>query len=687
MGSASLSKIRNIGIISHIDAGKTTVSERILFYTGENHRMGEVHDGQATMDWMPQEQERGITITATATCCHWNDIRINLIDTPGHIDFTMEVERCMRVLDGGVAIFSGAEGVQPQSESVWRQAERYRVPRICFINKLDRVGADHMMVLEQMKKKLHARPVLMQLPIGSEGGFCGVVDLLDMEACYFSEPDLGMTVEKGAIPSELREAALLAREELVELAADFDDSIQDDFLSGTEISSDRLISAIRKGTIECRIFPALMGSALRNKGIQPLLDAVARYLPSPLDVPPETGKIVKTGETIELSCDVSAPFCALAFKVVADEGRKLTYLRIFTGTLKPGDPLLINSGGKFEKISRIFRMHAHRREAVEEVFAGDIVAVTGLKDVFTGSTVCASALALELAGMNIPEPVVSLSVEPKGVDDREKLLPALEKLQWEDPTFRVHEDKETGQTILTGMGELHLEILIDRMLREFGVSVKTGRPQVVYRETVRRSIEHREIFRVEQEGRVLAGEVLFSIRPLDRGAGVRVLADRIAGGILPLDLKGALLEAFKKGCDAGGVTGYPITDLEIDIIEAPFEQGATCETGFRAAAQRGLLMVLRDAGTIILEPVMSLEITTPSESTGRVIGTLQQKRGKVESIDSMGDMEQIKALVPLAELFGYMTELRSATKGRASFTMEFSSFVNASAELHKKFGL
>jgi elongation factor G len=687
MINPSLSNIRNIGIISHIDAGKTTVSERILYYTGETHRMGEVHDGQATMDWMPQEQERGITITATATCCNWHDIRINLIDTPGHIDFTMEVERSMRVLDGAVAIFSGVEGVQPQSESVWRQADRYHVPRICFFNKLDRVGADHEVILEQMVRRLGARPVLLQLPVGNEASFRGVIDLIEREMLVFNDDDLGVTVTKGEIPEEFRDQAAAARERLVEAAADFDDTILADFLAGVDVSAERLRSAIRTGTLHCAVCPVLLGSALRNKGVQPLLDAVAHYLPSPLDVPPVTGRKADSDEAVDIPCDVNAPLCALAFKVVADEGRKLTYLRIYAGSIKPGVALARAANRRFEKVARIFRMHAHRREAVDLAVAGDIVAVTGFKEVLTGDTLCDPAHILELAGMNIPEPVVSLAVEPKGVDDREKLLPALEKLQWEDPTFRVHEDSETGQTILTGMGELHLEIVIDRLAREYGVAVKTGRPQVVYRESVKRELEHRETFRVEQDGKVIGGEVLFAIKPLERGAGVQISLEKLGEGSLPQALQTVLAEALHNGCAAGGLAGYPLTDVRFEILDAPFEPGVTSEAGIRATAQRGLFRALRDAGVILLEPVMSLEITTPAESTGRVIGSLQQKRGRVEGIDVLGEMEIIHALAPLAELFGFMTELRSATKGRGSFSMEFSSFVEAPDEVRQKFGL
>ncbi|HOP40962.1 MAG TPA: elongation factor G, partial [Geobacteraceae bacterium] len=494
MDRPSLHSIRNIGIISHIDAGKTTVSERILFYSGETHKMGEVHDGQAVMDWMPQEQERGITITATTTTCRWGGYWINLIDTPGHIDFTIEVERSMRVLDGAVAIFSAVEGVEPQSESVWRQADRYRVPRICFINKMDRVGADYRSVLEQMEKRLGARPLLLQLPVGNEADFSGVVEILSGELLRFSDVDQGMTVERFSIPAELEEEFHVVREAALEAAADFDDSILSDFLEGAAIEPARLRRAIRKGTLACRLFPVFLGAALRNKGVQPLLDAVGEYLPSPLDIPPAIGVRPGSDDEEEVRCDSRAPFCGLAFKVFSDEGRKLTFLRIYSGTVCAGAAVFNSSRHCTEKVARLFRMHSHKRERIDEASAGDIVAASGLKDVLTGDTLCDAGHPLLLQGLSIPDPVISLAVEPKGIDDKEKLPLALEKLQWEDPTFRVREDEETGQTILTGMGELHLEVITDRLARDFGVDVKTGRPQVVYRETPKRAVEHREVF-------------------------------------------------------------------------------------------------------------------------------------------------------------------------------------------------
>ena len=683
-----LEAIRNIGIISHIDAGKTTVSERILFYAGEIHKMGEVHDGSATMDWMEQEQERGITITATATSCRWKAWWINLIDTPGHIDFTIEVERSLRVLDGAVAIFSAVEGVQPQSESVWRQADRYRVPRVCLINKMDRSGADHQAVLAQMDGMLHARPVLLQLPLGSEGEFHGVVDLLTRQALTFAETDQGATVSAGPVPAELADELYSAREKIVEAAADFDDAILADVLEGREVAAERLQTALRRGTLACRLVPVLLGSALRNKGIQPLLDAIGTYLPSPMETAPVLAlHPADDREPEPVIPDPAGDLCALAFKVRSDEGRKLTYLRLYAGILHAGDEVWNSTRHCRERIPRLFRMHAHRREHLEEARAGDIVAAAGLREALTGDTLCAPEHPLLLAGLTVPEPVVSLAVEPKGNDDREKLLPALEKLQWEDPTFRVREDPETGQTILTGMGELHLEIVTDRLGREFGVQVKTGRPQVVYRETLTRPVEHRECFRRELEGKVHGGELLLHLTPLPRGTGVRLdIPDEVASA-LPPELRTALGESLELGCAAGVLAGYPLTDLEVRVVEAPCQPGVTTDLGLRAAAQRGLTMAARKGMPTLLEPVMALELTVPADCAGRVIGTLQQKHGQIEGMQVRGAMEVIRARAPLSEMFGYMTELRSATKGRGTFTMEFSHFDLAPAEVRHRFGV
>ena len=522
MANPNLNQVRNFGIISHIDAGKTTVSERILFYAGEIHKMGEVHDGMAVMDWMEQEQERGITITATATNCRWKDYIFNLIDTPGHIDFTIEVERSLRALDGAVAIFSAVEGVQPQSESVWRQANRYQVPRICLINKMDRIGADYQQVLEAMIKQLDATPLLLQLPLGHEEKFYGVIDLIAEKTILFAEDDQGQTLVSGEIPEELRDIAQQQRERIIEAAADFDDHILDDFLDGNPIAAERILPALRKGVNNCKIYPVLLGSALRNKGIQPLLDTICALLPSPLDIPPSTAIRLDNQEQRQVTTDPQAELCALAFKVLADEGRKLSYLRIYSGTLMPGDLVYNSRTQENEKVARLFRMHSHKRERIHQAIAGDIVTATGLKNILTGDTISNPDLPLQLAGLDYPEPVVSLAVEPKTVADRDKLPLALEKLQWEDPTFRVKEDPETGQTLLTGMGELHLEVIIQRLRSDFGIETQTGRPQVVYRETVRCATEQHEIFEREIDGKTHYGEVKIRLNPTERKTGINI---------------------------------------------------------------------------------------------------------------------------------------------------------------------
>ena len=686
MTQHGLGTIRNIGIISHIDAGKTTVSERILYYSGETHKVGEVHNGQAVMDWMPQEQERGITITATATTCRWGEFRINLIDTPGHIDFTIEVERCMRVLDGAVAIFSAVEGVQPQSESVWRQADRYGVPRICLINKMDRTGADYRQTLRQMETRLKARPVLLQLPIGEEGGFAGVIDLLGEEALLFDSADLGSTVRRGPVPPGAAREMEEARLRLTEAAADFDDGVMADFLNGKRVAAERLRTALRRGTLAGVLFPVLLGAALRNKGIQPLLDAVGLYLPSPLEAAPLLGHNPDSGTEERLACDPAAPLRALAFKVMAEEGRRLTYLRIYSGTLHTGTALLNSSRRSPERIRRLFRMHAHRREEIGEAQAGDIVAALGCQGTLTGDTLCEPARPLLLAGLTIPEPVVSLAVEAKRAEDRERLPLVLEQLGWEDPTFRVHEDEETGQTILTGMGELHLEIVIDRLGREYGLQVKTGRPRVVYRETLRQNVLRREKFQQQGERRMETAEVVLRLAPLPRGSGVRIVLPPAAPPLTP-ELLAAVGESLGQGCLSGCRTGYRLTDLEVELLEIPLEAGLPGEQGLRAAALRGLVLAAREGRPLLLEPIMSLELEMPTENLGRVLGTLQQKRGQVEGMEQRGDSEVVRATVPLAEMFGYMTELRSATRGRGSYTMEFLRFEEAPAPIQEQYGL
>ena len=686
MSQPALKQLRNIGIISHIDAGKTTVSERILYYCGEIHKLGEVHDGMATMDWMAQEQARGITITATSTTCRWGETWINLIDTPGHIDFTIEVERSLRALDGAVAIFSAVEGVQPQSESVWHQADRYGVPRICLINKVDRIGADYRAVLEQMRQRLGARAALMQLPFGEEGSFDGVIDLLSRQLLTFDEDSLGAIVTVSAIPESLVEASAAAREALIEVIADWDDAVLADFLDGRDISAERALPALRKGVLAGQLFPVYLGSALRNRGIQPLLDAVAALLPSPLDLPPVSAHAAD-GEDVLLACDPAGPLCALAFKVLSDEGRKLTYLRLYSGTLAAGDTVLNSTRGVEERASRLFRMHAHRRERIDTARAGDIVAVAGLKEALTGDTLCAPDQSLLLAGLTIPEPVVSLAVEPRSVKDRDKLLLSLEKLQWEDPTFRVREDADTGQTVLTGMGELHLEVVLRRLSDDFGVEVNAGQPQVVYRESVAGTARHCEVFAREIDGREQRGEVVLAVAPGERGTGVEIVLPERLAETLSEDLRTALLETLRLASRAGVRVGYPMIDVIITVEDVPFVPGVTTALGVRAAAQRGLGQAALAAEPVLLEPVMALEISCPSEFSGKVLGGLQQKHGRVEGMESREVIDLVRAHIPLSEMFGYMTELRSSTQGRGSFTMEFSHYDRAPDAVMEKFGL
>ncbi|WP_321369322.1 elongation factor G [uncultured Desulfuromusa sp.] len=687
MANSDLHNVRNFGIISHIDAGKTTVSERILFYAGEIHKMGEVHDGLAVMDWMEQEQERGITITATATTCHWNNYTFNLIDTPGHIDFTIEVERSLRALDGAVAIFSAVEGVQPQSESVWRQASRYNVPRICLINKMDRIGSDYQQVLESMVKKLDATPLLLQLPLGSEESFYGVIDLIGETTILFAEDDQGKTLVTGEIPEELRATAQQQRDKIVEAAADFDDSILDDFLNGTPIAAERILPALRKGVINCDIYPVMLGSALRNKGIQPLLDMICALLPSPLEIPASTAIRIDKQEQCQVITDPKADLCALAFKVISDEGRKLSYLRLYSGHLKPGDVVYNSRTLETEKVARLFRMHAHKRERINMAIAGDIITATGLKNVLTGDTISHPDVPLQLAGLEYPEPVVSLAIEAKTVDDRDKLPLALEKLQWEDPTFHVTEDPETGQTLLTGMGELHLEVVVQRLKADFGVATQTGRPQVVYRETVRCATEQREVFEREIDGKIHQGEVKIRINPTARKSGIDIDIPEQLLDDWPPELAKLIREKLTTACQSGQLAGYPLTDLQLSLIEAPYSSNKTTDLGISAAINRAMTLALQNGKPTLLEPVMALELVSPSDYTGRVMSSLNQKRGQVEGITSRPGQDLIRATVPLLEMFGYMTELRSATKGQGSFTMEFSHFDQAPAETLKKFGV
>ncbi|PLX92103.1 MAG: elongation factor G [Desulfuromonas sp.] len=681
-----LSQTRNLGIISHIDAGKTTVSERILYFSGEIHRMGEVHDGEATMDWMKQEQQRGITITASATCCRWKEGWLQLIDTPGHIDFTIEVERTLRILDGAITIFSAVEGVQPQSEAVWRQADRYGLPRLCLINKMDRLGAAPLTVLQQIETRLGAKGLLMQLPLGSEHNFCGVIDLLSREQLLFNE-DGKMEIQRQPLPAERRKEVEASREKLLETLADEDDAILEALLEGKDLPLSQLKEALRREVLAGRLFPVFLGAALRNIGIQPLLDAVLDYLPSPLDLPPLQANIPETEQVETIRCRPDAPLCALAFKVASNEGHKLTWARLYAGRLNVGDLVHLSNHHKSEKVSRLFRLHAQKRERLESVEAGEIVAIGGLKEVTTGNTLCSADHPLLLPGLPIPEAVVSLALEAVSHDDREKLPKVLERLQWEDPTLIVREDGETGELLISGMGELHLEIVLERLQREQGVQVRSGRPQVIYRESIGKKVRHREIYHREFEGKILHGEIDLSLRPLARGEGVQIVSKDGIDSALPRAWREGIATTLQALCQGGIITGYPCTDLEICLEAIPFVAGETSEPGLRAAAQRGGTLAVRRAAPLLLEPVMRLELSVPTEDAGRTLGGLQQKRGRIEGLQSQKEIELITAFVPLTEIFGYATELRSATHGRGSFNLSFSHYEPAPSAEQARFGL
>jgi elongation factor G len=668
-----IARTRNIGIIAHIDAGKTTVSERFLYYSGRSHKIGEVHDGAATMDWMPQEQERGITITAAATTFAWREHQVNLIDTPGHVDFTIEVERSLRVLDGAVAVFCGVAGVQPQTETVWRQAQRWRVPTICFVNKLDRIGADYAAVVAAIETKLGSHPVSLQLPIGEEKEFAGVVDLLGMRALLWAGEDLGVEVESAPIPAGLLEAAVAARARLVEAVAERDEVLLGIYVENPDPSADELRAALRRQTIARTLTPVLCGSALRNKGVQPLLDAVVDLLPSPAEMPPIEGENPASGAREVREPRIGAPLCALAFKVMTAEDRRLTYLRLYSGRLRAGDTLLNVTRSQEEKVARLFRMHANKRERIEEAVAGDIVAAAGLKGAGTGDTLTDPAHPLLLEPMRFTSPVIALAVEPRSSADSDKLSQVLVKLAGEDPTLAVRTDPDTGQNIISGMGELHLEIVLDRIDREFRVPVRSGRPQVIHRETISREVEHAAAFQREIGGQTLRAEVGLLIRPLERGAGTRIL---IAPGAAapPEPIAAAITEGIADCFGAGMLSGYPMTDLEVVVTRVLFRADDPFAMGFKIAAARAFREATGQAGLLLLEPVMLLEVETPEEFTGEIIRDLSARRGRVEAMHQQGALRAIDALAPLRELFGYSTALRSLSQGRASFSMHFSRY-------------
>ncbi len=669
-----LEKVRNIGIIAHIDAGKTTTTERILYYTGRIHKIGEVHEGAAEMDWMEQEKERGITITSATTTCFWRDHRINIVDTPGHVDFTIEVERSLRVLDGAVTILCSVGGVQPQTETVWRQADKYRVPRIIFVNKMDRIGADFFKVVKDVEEKLGAKPVPVQIPIGSEDQFKGVVDLISMKAIIWEEETLGAKYHYEEIPEELQDLAQEWREKMLEALADVDEEIMMKYLEGEEITEDEIKAVLRKGTIEIKFFPMLCGSAFKNKGVQPLLDAIVDYLPSPLDIPPVKGINPKTGEEEERPASYDAPFAALAFKILTDPYvGQLTFIRVYSGLMESGSYVYNATRDKKERLARILRMHANKREEIPVLGAGDIAAAVGLRETYTGDTLCDPNHPILLEAMEFPEPVISIAVEPKTKADQEKLSIALQKLAKEDPSFRVSTDHETGQTIISGMGELHLEIIVDRLKREFGVEVNVGKPQVAYRETIRSEVTQEGKFIKQTGGRGQYGHVWLKIEPLERGKGFEFY-ETIKGGVVPKEYIPAVEAGVKEAMETGVVAGYPMTDVKVTLFDGSYHEVDSSELAFKIAASMAFKEGAKKANPVLLEPIMEVEVTTPEEFMGDVIGDLNKRRGRVQGMEARGNAQVVRALVPLAEMFGYATDLRSMTQGRATYIMKFSHY-------------
>jgi elongation factor G len=671
-----LNKLRNIGIMAHIDAGKTTTTERILYYTGRTHKMGEVHEGAAVMDWMEQEQERGITITSAATACVWRDHRINIIDTPGHVDFTVEVERSLRVLDGAIALFDSVAGVEPQSETVWRQADKYRVPRIAYINKMDRTGADFARAVKTMQDRLGAHPLPIQLPIGSEADFKGVVDLVTERALVW-EDELGTEWQEQDIPEEMAEEAHDARTHLIEACADYDDELMEAYLADEQISTDRIKTALRQATLDIKVTPVLCGSSFKNKGVQPLLDAVLDYLPSPLDVPPVSGvepTADQEGKQAERPADDKAPFAALAFKVMADPYvGKLTYFRVYSGTLGTGSKVMNASTGRTERIGRILEMHANHREDREEIHAGDIVAGVGLKQTSTGDTLCDPSAPILLETIEFPEPVISVSIEPKTKADQEKLGTSLGRLAEEDPTFQVRTDDETGQTLISGMGELHLEVIVDRLLREFKVDANVGRPQVAYRETVRQAVEKIEGKLVRQTGgRGQYGHAVINLEPAE-GEGFDFV-NKIKGGSIPSEFIPAVEQGIEEALESGVKAGYPIVDVRVTLVDGSSHDVDSSEMAFKVAGSMALREAVRRAKPVLLEPIMAVEVVTPEEFMGDVIGDLNRRRGRIEGMEPRGNAQVVWAYVPLSEMFGYATDLRSQTQGRATYTMQFERY-------------
>ncbi len=683
-----IERYRNIGIMAHIDAGKTTTTERILFYTGISHKIGEVHDGAATMDWMEQEQERGITITSAATTCFWRGMdqqfpehRINIIDTPGHVDFTIEVERSLRVLDGAVAVFCAVGGVEPQSETVWRQANKYEVPRIAFVNKMDRAGADFLRVVDQIRERLGSQAVPIQLPVGAEDAFEGVIDLIRMKAIYWNEADMGATYELEEIPAELAEACRQWRDAMVEAAAEANEELMDKYLEGGALTEEEIRQGLRQRTLSGEIVPTLCGSAFKNKGVQALLDAVVHYLPSPVDVPAIQGVDPETEQEIERKPADDEPFSALAFKIATDPYvGTLTFFRVYSGVITSGDTVLNSTKGKKERCGRLLQMHANHRDEIKEVRAGDIAAAVGLKDVTTGDTLCDLNNAIVLERMEFPEPVISVAVEPKTKADQEKMGIALQKLAQEDPSFRVRTDEESGQTIISGMGELHLEIIIDRLRREFKVEANVGAPQVAYRETIRQSVEQEGKFVRQTGGRGQYGHVWLRLEPLERGAGYEFV-NAIVGGVVPKDYIPAVDKGVQEQMENGVVAGYPVVDVKVTLFDGSYHEVDSSEMAFKIAGSMAFKEGALKANPALLEPIMKVEVVTPEEYMGDVMGDINRRRGVLQGMDDAPAGKVIRAEVPLAEMFGYATDLRSATQGRATYSMEFEKYAEAPANV------
>lgn len=668
-----LTKIRNIGIMAHIDAGKTTTTERILFYTGKVHRMGEVHDGAATMDWMIQEQERGITITSAATSCEWRNHQINIIDTPGHVDFTVEVERSLRVLDGAVAVFCSVGGVEPQSETVWRQADKYGVPRLAFINKMDRVGADFFRGMDMIRTRLGANPVALQVPIGSEDNFRGIVDLVEEKAFIYTD-DLGTRTEAKEIPADLVDVVGEYRSKMLEALAEFDDELMVKYLEGDTIPAEEIRAAVRKGTLSAKITPVLCGSSFKNKGVQLLLDAVVDYLPSPLDLPPVKGTVPGQDAEIDRKALDSEPFSALAFKIMADPYvGKLAFFRVYSGTLKTGSYILNSTKNKRERIGRILRMHANHREDIDEVFTGDIAAVVGLKDTTTGDSLTDEKNPILLESMEFPEPVIDIAIEPKTKADQDKLGLSLARLAEEDPTFRVHTDEETGQTIISGMGELHLEIIVDRLLREFKVEANVGKPQVAYRETIRQAVKSEGKFVRQSGGRGQYGHVWLELEPLEPGAGFQ-FESKIVGGVVPREYIAPVEAGVKDAMQSGVLAGYPMVDVKVTIFDGSYHEVDSSEMAFRIAGSMAFKEGAQKAKPVLLEPIMKVEITTPEEYLGDIMGDFNSRRGRIEGMENRPGVQVTRGFVPLSEMFGYATAIRSASQGRAVYSMHFSHY-------------